>query len=96
MSFSPNLTLCAADNGGSGQELRGQRLRHRHGEAVHGAGAQRQPGAVRSRAARTQTGAQDVYELGHPLMIKNEDKNINDYIDVNEVLVAGVHVLLQG
>ena len=95
MSFSPNLTFCAADNGGSGQELRGQRLRHRHREAMHGAGAQRQPGAVRSRAARTQTGAQDVYELGQ-LMIKNEDKNINDYIDVNEVLVAGVHVLLQG
>ena len=62
---------------------------------MHGAGAQRQPGAVRRCAARTQTGAQDLYELGQ-LMIQNKDKNVNDYIDVNDMLVTGVHVLLQG
>ena len=63
---------------------------------MHGEGAQRQPGAVRRRAARTQTGAQELYQLGQPLTIHKDDKNIDDNIDVNEVFVAGVHVLLQG
>ena len=64
---------------------------------MHGEGAQRQPGAVRRRAAWTQTGAQELYELGQSkIMVQDGDKNIADNIDVNEVLVAGVHVLLQG
>ena len=55
---------------------------------------ERAPSDNQERCAAVQLGHKQV--LGQPLMTQKDDKNIDDNIDVNEVLVAGVHVLLQG